>query len=221
MRALGTGRWALPLHSAAGRRVLGAGRCLPHPLNRTHPASPQPTAFAQLHFLWGDTQVPKRLHTDNGLEFCASVVKQFCDSYGVQCVNGQVGNPQTQGSVERKVQVVKNKTTSLLLDALMRGVTKLRCGRRPGSIDAWPRTRVAGHSALVFASKPFLTSTLPCPCCCSWAFEVQRVQRMINHEPTAALGRGILPTTMLFGRAPTNLLTPSAQFIAQLLGLER
>lgn len=65
--------------------------------------------------LWADLPTPQRFQTDNGLEFCAPTIKELCEEYGVEMKHGQVGNPQTQGAVERANREVKDRIRRMLL----------------------------------------------------------------------------------------------------------
>jgi len=81
----------------------------------SHPPALAPRPAAQLVLLWMDYPTPQRLQTDNGLEFCAEVIKELCEEWGVEMKHGQVGNPQTQGAVERANREVKDLIRRLLL----------------------------------------------------------------------------------------------------------
>lgn len=85
--------------------------CLP-----TYPPMPctKPPVL-QLMLLWSDLPTPQVLQTDNGLEFCAAAMKELCEEWGVEMKHGQVGNPQTQGAVERANREVKDLIRRLLL----------------------------------------------------------------------------------------------------------
>jgi hypothetical protein len=52
--------------------------------------------YLQVYFIWMTTQAPGRLQNDNGTEFCAEVMQQLCDMFGVEMVSGAVGHPQSQ-----------------------------------------------------------------------------------------------------------------------------
>lgn len=52
---------------------------------------------------------PNILHSDNGREFCNSVIKTLCEQWvGVKIVHGRAYHSQSQGSVERANQDVEN-----------------------------------------------------------------------------------------------------------------
>ena len=61
--------------------------------------------------------MPGRLHSDNGMEFCASVVQALCKAFSVEPLHGAVGRPQTQGCVERAHQIFKYKLNAQLMMA--------------------------------------------------------------------------------------------------------
>ena len=98
----------------------------PHPL----PVLPH---IEQLWFTWGTTQVPGRLHSDNGTEFCAVVVQVLCQLLVVNPVHGAVGRPQAQGCVERAKQIFTNKLAALLLMAVTHHSWVFQVGS-PGSV---------------------------------------------------------------------------------------
>ena len=55
------------------------------------------------------TQVPAKLQTDNGLEFCGKEVKELCELFNVRHAKSMPGHPETNGCVERKNRELKNK----------------------------------------------------------------------------------------------------------------
>ena len=55
------------------------------------------------------TQVPDKLLTDNGLEFCGKKVKELCELFNVRHAKSMPGHPETNGCVERKNRELKNK----------------------------------------------------------------------------------------------------------------
>jgi len=77
--------------------------------------------------LWNNTQRPAKLQTDNGTEFCNDILKALCDFHGVEHIKGSVGNPQSQGCVERMNRTLKDLVSALLMEA-----PTLRCACR------WP-----------------------------------------------------------------------------------
>lgn len=79
--------------------------------SRASPTLPAP----QLNFMWGYLQVPDILHSDNGMEFCAEVVKGLCELWGVQQRHGSIGKPSTQGCVERINKTFKAKLSAQLM----------------------------------------------------------------------------------------------------------
>lgn len=80
-----------------------------------HNCPPALCPTAQLVLLWTDLPTPQVLQTDNGLEFCAAAIQELCEAFGVEMKHGQVGNPQTQGAVERHNREVKDIIRRLLL----------------------------------------------------------------------------------------------------------
>ena len=74
-------------------------------------------ALLQVYFLWENNVVPSVLQSDNGTEFCAVIMKQLCEMFGVQHIRGSVGHPQSQGAVERANKIVKDKIRGELLKA--------------------------------------------------------------------------------------------------------
>ena len=55
------------------------------------------------------TQVPAKLQTDNGLEFCGKEVKELCELFNVRHAKSMPGHPETNGCVERKNRELKNR----------------------------------------------------------------------------------------------------------------
>ena len=73
---------------------------LPHP-----PPPPRtPVVPLQLYFQFMRTQVPAKLQTDNGLEFCGKEVKELCELFNVRHAKSMPGHPETNGCVERKTR---------------------------------------------------------------------------------------------------------------------
>ncbi|PSC74148.1 DEAD-box ATP-dependent RNA helicase 24 [Micractinium conductrix] len=62
-----------------------------------------------LYFQFMRTQVPAKLQTDNGLEFCGKEVKELCELFNVRHAKSMPGHPETNGCVERKNRELKNK----------------------------------------------------------------------------------------------------------------
>ena len=58
---------------------------------------------------------PMRIQTDNGSEFIAAALTNLCQACGVRLVHGSVGNPQSQGAVERCNRSIKDKISAQLL----------------------------------------------------------------------------------------------------------
>ena len=96
---------------AAGQRcrpVTSRFACtLPH-------STPTPTPRApvdplQLYVQFMRTQVPAKLQTDNGLEFCGKEVKELCELFNVRHAKSMPGHPETNGCVEHKNRELKNK----------------------------------------------------------------------------------------------------------------
>ena len=56
--------------------------------------------------MWG---TPKKLLSDNGLEFKNHLMEKYCESEGVELRHGSPYNPETQGSVERLNQTLTRK----------------------------------------------------------------------------------------------------------------
>ena len=63
----------------------------------------------QLYFQFMRTQVPAKLQTDNGLEFCGKEVKELCELFNVRHAKSMPGHPETNGCVERKNRELKDK----------------------------------------------------------------------------------------------------------------
>ena len=61
-----------------------------------------------VYFILSDTQRPAILQTDNGSEFIAAALENLCKAYNVRLVHGSVGNPQSQGAVERCNRSIKS-----------------------------------------------------------------------------------------------------------------
>lgn len=69
---------------------------------------------------------PKKLQSDNGGEFIASIIKELCDSMEVEIIHGAPYKPSTQGKVERFNQTIErelgkyltNKEVKRWVDAL-------------------------------------------------------------------------------------------------------
>lgn len=191
----------------------------------------------QLYFLWTDTQVPGVLQTDNGSEFIASRVKELCEAYGVEMRHGAVGNPQAQGAVERHNQILKNKISAALLEApkvnwsfQASGIWKgwaghavcdvqllladlLHRGRMCPQLEVCPRHV---DSYLTRHVDSYLTSTQfrPRP-------QVRRVQQWINNEPTQVLGQHKSRSWALYGAPSLQPLQPPAEYLSNLLDLDR
>ncbi|PSC74200.1 KRAB-A domain-containing 2-like isoform A [Micractinium conductrix] len=68
-----------------------------------------------LYFQFMRTQVPAKLQTDNGLEFCGKEVKELCELFNVRHAKSMPGHPETNGCVERKNRELKNKIRALLM----------------------------------------------------------------------------------------------------------
>lgn len=58
------------------------------------------------------TQVPAKLQTDNGLEFCGKEVTQLCALFNVKHAKSMPGHPETNGCVERRNRELKNKVST-------------------------------------------------------------------------------------------------------------
>ncbi|PSC68796.1 KRAB-A domain-containing 2-like [Micractinium conductrix] len=72
-----------------------------------------------LYFQFMRTQVPAKLQTDNGLEFCGKEVKELCELFNVRHAKSMPGHPETNGCVERKNRELKNKIRALLRAGVM------------------------------------------------------------------------------------------------------
>lgn len=83
----------------------------------------------QVCFIWWDTQTPGVLQTDNGSEFIAAALSNLCQACGVRLVHGSVGNPQSQGAVERCNRSIKDKISGQLLLAPTINWSFQVCGR--------------------------------------------------------------------------------------------
>ncbi|PSC70408.1 flagellar associated [Micractinium conductrix] len=68
-----------------------------------------------LYFQFMRTQVPAKLQTDDGLEFCGKEVKELCELFNVRHAKSMPGHPETNGCVERKNRELKNKIRALLM----------------------------------------------------------------------------------------------------------
>ncbi|PSC70012.1 leucine-rich repeat family [Micractinium conductrix] len=68
-----------------------------------------------LYFQFMRTQVPAKLQTDNGLEFCGKEVKELCELFNVRHAKSMPGHPETNSCVERKNRELKNKIRALLM----------------------------------------------------------------------------------------------------------
>ncbi|PSC73629.1 Transposon Ty3-I Gag-Pol poly [Micractinium conductrix] len=68
-----------------------------------------------LYFQFMRTQVPAKLQTDNGLEFCGKEVKELCELFNVRHAKSMPGHPETNGCVERKNRELKNKCCCAVL----------------------------------------------------------------------------------------------------------
>ena len=66
----------------------------------------------QLYFQFMRTQVPAKLQTDNGLEFCGKEVTQLCALFNVKHAKSMPGHPETNGCVERRNRELKNKVST-------------------------------------------------------------------------------------------------------------
>ncbi|PSC76780.1 xaa-Pro dipeptidase isoform X1 [Micractinium conductrix] len=77
-----------------------------------------------LYFQFMRTQVPAKLQTDNGLEFCGKEVKELCELFNVRHAKNMPGHPETNGCVERKNRELKNKQAGQGVD---------RCRGRPST----------------------------------------------------------------------------------------
>ena len=110
--------WLFPLKSKCAvevaRSVSFKTLCQTEPGGKLTPSS---HPCAQLYFIWSMTQVPGRLQSDNGTEFCNKHVDQLCKAYGVDTIHGAVGRPQSQGCVERCNKTVKDKIAAQLMVA--------------------------------------------------------------------------------------------------------
>ena len=70
----------------------------------------------QLYFLWRRLgRAPVKLQTDNGLECVAGLMTQLCEMFVVRHARSLPGCPRTQGAVENKNKVLKNKLRALLM----------------------------------------------------------------------------------------------------------
>ena len=75
------------------------------------------TVAAELVDIFSLIGPPAILHSDNGTEFVAQVVKQLKDIWpGLEMVHGKPRHPQTQGSVERSNGDVKDMLTAWMND---------------------------------------------------------------------------------------------------------
>ena len=113
----------------------------------------------QLYFLWRRLgRAPVKLQTDNGLEFVAGLMKQLCEMFGVRHARSLPGCPRTQGAVENKNKVLKNK-----LRALLMVLPTVRCaGGRWQALSAGAAQGLSAGPQRAFPIPPLHTS-LDCP----------------------------------------------------------
>ena len=104
---------SLPASAADQRPAASLASCLvlrSLSLCPTPPPPPRtPVVPLQLYFQFMRTQVPAKLQTDNGLEFCGKEVKELCELFNVRHAKSMPGHPETNGCVERKNRELKNK----------------------------------------------------------------------------------------------------------------
>ena len=70
-------------------------------------------ALVQIFSQWGP---PGILQSDNGKEFDAAVIRQICNSLGIEIRHGRPRHPMSQGQIERLNQTVGRGFTKMLWD---------------------------------------------------------------------------------------------------------
>jgi transposase InsO family protein len=100
-------RWILTFHDAFSKLLVA------YPLRSTK----APTIVAHLHRYVTDFEVPDALLTDRGTNVDSSLVKSFCDSFGIRKLRTSAYNPRGNSLVERSHRVMSDIIATCLDDS--------------------------------------------------------------------------------------------------------